>query len=61
MGKYILTGVTKKAKAHLSNDDLESLEEMEGCILNIGIGDVLIMMPDGEKAHIDFLKVKPIY
>ena len=54
MKKYVLTGITDYAKRHLTVEDIEYLEEMEGCEIE-EYKDGLYILPDGETAHSDFI------
>ena len=48
--------ITEYAKRHLTVEDIEALESMIGC--EVTIDGKMVNTPDGEKTHIDFLKLK---
>ena len=66
MEKYKMLGVSKYAKKHLCEEDLELMESFIGCQVEDS-GDIscidgkqMIIMPDGELTHIDFLELELI-
>lgn len=66
MEEYIITGLTKYAYSDLSEDDIESLESMIGCVVtesenrSIADGGRMFEMPDGEDTHVDYLELEII-
>ncbi len=64
MKKYTLVGVTEYAEKHLTKDDLDSIKEMIGSVIEESDDSSnthrLFVMPDGVETHIDFLKLEEI-
>ena len=60
ISKYILRGVTEYAKRHLTFEDIEDIEAMVGCEVEIGSGCDFFILPDGESIHSDFVNVEQL-
>lgn len=66
MKKYKILGITEYAERHLTVDNLETLQEMVGLTVceseeTNGIDEKpLMIMPDTELTHVDFLQLEEV-